>query len=181
MRKSDAIRAGSRRDTSDCGALNGLELGHASGISASRQAACIWVYHQIGGEVDSRPASTPCEPRHLAMPALGVLPSVGFRHSCARSFSVSLKKSSANSTAAQAGSGSIGANPRGNCPFWSCSRVHFYVPKAGGLQPADKRQDESLPGPLIIHSSVKGAPLAVVLGLDVQMLCDDGTALEVNC
>jgi hypothetical protein len=30
MRKSAAIRAGSRRDTSDCGALNGLELGEKS-------------------------------------------------------------------------------------------------------------------------------------------------------
>jgi hypothetical protein len=55
------------------------------------------------------------------------------------------------------------------------------VPKAGGLQPANQRQNKPLPRPLIIHSSVKGAPLAVVLGLDVQVLCDDGTALEVNC
>jgi hypothetical protein len=55
------------------------------------------------------------------------------------------------------------------------------MPKAGGLQPAHQWQNKPLPGPLIIHNSVKGAPLAVVLGLDVQMLCDDGTASEVNC
>ena len=58
--------------------------------------------------------------------------------------------------------------------------VHFHVPKAGGLQPADQRQNKPLPGPLIIHGSVKRAALAVVLGLDVQMLCDDGTALEMG-
>jgi hypothetical protein len=31
MRKPDAIRAGSKRITSDCGAMNGLGLGHAAG------------------------------------------------------------------------------------------------------------------------------------------------------
>ena len=54
------------------------------------------------------------------------------------------------------------------------------MPKAGGLQPAHQWQNKPLPRPLIIHSSVKGAPLAMVLGLDVKMLCDDGTASEMG-
>jgi hypothetical protein len=97
-------------------------------------------------------------------------------------FRVSLKKSSAqlHGRAGRIGD-QYGPTPEEIAHFGAVGRVHFDVPNAGGLQSADKRQDESLPGPLIIHSSVKGAPLAVVLGLDVQMLCDDGTAPEVNC
>jgi hypothetical protein len=54
------------------------------------------------------------------------------------------------------------------------------VLNAGGSQPADQWQDESLPRPLVIHSSVKRAAFAVVLGLDVKMLCDDSPALEMG-
>ncbi len=52
---------------------------------------------------------------------------------------------------------------------------------AGMLQPASKRQDQSLTRPLVIDSPIERAPLAVVLGLDVEMLGDDGTALEMGC
>jgi hypothetical protein len=97
-------------------------------------------------------------------------------------FRVSLKKSSAqlHGRAGRVGD-QQGPSPEQVAQLGTVGRVHFDVPNAGGLQPADQWQDESLPGPLVIHSSVKGAPLAVVLGLDVQTLCDDGTALAVNC
>jgi hypothetical protein len=109
------------------------------------------------------------------------LPSVSAIHALG-AFRVSLKKSSAqlHSRAGRVGD-QQGPAPEQVAHFGTVSRVHFHVPKAGGLQPADQRQDESFPGPLIIHSSVKRAALAVVLGLNVQMLCDDGAALEVNC